>query len=104
MRDHGGAIVNMLADIWGGMPGMGHSGAARAGVWNFTETAACAWGHAGVRVNADAPGWIAAAGMDSYDTDYPRVFRHLQHKDPLQLFGTEANLARAAYPLLAPAP
>lgn len=43
MRQHGGAIVNMLADIWGGMPGMGHSGAARAGVWNLTETAACEW-------------------------------------------------------------
>jgi citronellol/citronellal dehydrogenase len=23
MSSHGGAIVNMLADIWGGMPGMG---------------------------------------------------------------------------------
>jgi len=26
MSKHGGAIVNMLADMWGGMPGMGHSG------------------------------------------------------------------------------
>ena len=29
MEAHGGSIVNMLADLWGGMPGMGHSGAAR---------------------------------------------------------------------------
>ena len=63
MRQHGGAIVNMLADIWGGMPGMGHSGAARAGVWNLTETAACEWAHAGVRVNAVAPGWIATTNI-----------------------------------------
>ena len=27
MQAHGGAIVNMIADIWGSMPGMGHSGA-----------------------------------------------------------------------------
>ena len=31
MQRHGGAIVNMAADMWNGMPGMGHSGAARAG-------------------------------------------------------------------------
>ena len=64
MRAHGGAIVNMLADMWHGMPGMGHSGAARAGMLNFTETAACEW--APVRVNAVAPGWIASSGMDTY--------------------------------------
>ena len=32
MAKHGGSIVNMAADMWGGMPGMGHSGAARSGV------------------------------------------------------------------------
>ena len=31
MAKHGGSIVNMTADMWGGMPGMGHSGAARSG-------------------------------------------------------------------------
>ena len=40
MQPHGGAIVNVIADMWLGMPGMGHSGAARAGMLNFTETAA----------------------------------------------------------------
>jgi citronellol/citronellal dehydrogenase len=39
MQHHGGSIVNMTADMWGGMPGMGHSGAARAGVDNLTKTA-----------------------------------------------------------------
>lgn len=103
MRQHGGAIVNMLADIWGGMPGMGHSGAARAGVWNLTETAACEWAHAGVRVNAVAPGWIASSGMDSYDDDYRAVLRELKTKVPLQRFGTEAELAAAVVFLLSPA-
>lgn len=103
MEHHGGTIVNMLADIWGGMPGMGHSGAARAGVWNFTETAACEWGHAGVRVNAVAPGWIASAGMDSYNEDYQALLRTLRHKVPLQRFGTESELACAAVFLLSEA-
>jgi NAD(P)-dependent dehydrogenase (short-subunit alcohol dehydrogenase family) len=30
-----GAIVNIIADMWGGMPGMGHAGAARAGMLNL---------------------------------------------------------------------
>ena len=40
MREHGGSIVNIGADYEGGMPGMGHNGAARAGLSNFTATAA----------------------------------------------------------------
>ena len=64
MLGHGGAIVNIIADMWNGMPGMGHSGAARAGMLNLTETASLEW--APVRVNAVAPGWIASSGMDHY--------------------------------------
>lgn len=100
MEGHGGSIVNMLADIWGGLPGMGHSGAARGGVLTFTETAACEWGHAGVRVNAVAPGWIASAGIDTYDEAYRNVLRALPPKVPLQRFGTEAELASAVVYLL----
>ena len=103
MEDHGGSIVNMLADIWGGMPGMGHSGAARGGVLNLTETAACEWGHSGVRVNAVAPGWIASNGMDHYDEHYRSVLRGLKTKVPLQRFGTEAELAAAVVFLLSEA-
>ena len=103
MEAHGGSIVNMLADIWGGMPGMGHSGAARGGVLNFTETAACEWGHAGVRVNAVAPGWVASAGIDTYDEDYRKLLRGLRRKVPLQRFGTEAELSSAVVYLLSDA-
>ena len=66
----GGAIVNIIADMWNGMPGMGHSGAARAGMLNFTETAALEW--APVRVNAVAPGWIASSGLDRYPPEMAR--------------------------------
>jgi len=70
MGAHGGAVVNIVADFWSGMPGMGHSGAARAGMVNFTETAALEWAPAGVRVNAVAPGWIASSGFDTYDSEF----------------------------------
>ena len=103
MEHHGGNIVNMLADIWGGMPGMGHSGAARGGVLTFTETAACEWGYAGVRVNAVAPGWIASSGIDTYDPQYRNLLRGLRTKVPLQRFGTEAELSSAVVYLLSEA-
>ena len=51
-----GAIVNMVADVWMGAPGMVHTGAARAGVMNMTITLAAEWAREGVRVNAVAPG------------------------------------------------
>ena len=77
----GGAIVNVIADMWHGMPGMGHSGAARAGMLNFTETAALEW--APVRLNAVAPGWIASSGMDHYPPQMTERIRGLKKLVPL---------------------
>ena len=99
---HGGNIVNMLADMWGGMPGMGHSGAARAGMENFTKTAAYEWGHAGVRVNAVAPGWVASSGMDTYPDAMKNMIRSLKDHVPLQRIATEAEIASAIVFLLSP--
>ncbi len=103
MADHGGAIVNIIADMWGGMPNMGHSGAARAGMLNFTETAACEWGAANVRVNAVAPGWIASSGMDTYPDWMGPVIRSMREKVPLQRLGSEAEVSAAIVFLLSPA-
>jgi len=103
MKANGGAIVNMIADIWHGMPSMGHSGAARAGMLSFTETAACEWAVAGVRVNAVAPGWIASSGFDTYDPPMRAQLRRLRSVVPLQRFGTEAEVSAAAVFLLSEA-
>ena len=67
MINSGGNIVNITADMWNGMPGMSHSGAARSGMDNLTKTLAYEWGYAGVRVNSVAPGYIASSGLDTYD-------------------------------------
>ena len=101
MGDNGGAIVNIIADIWGGMPGMGHSGAARAGMLNLTETAALEW--APVRVNAVAPGWIASSGMDAYPPSMRDTIRSMRKLVPLRRLGTESEVAAAITFLLSPA-
>jgi citronellol/citronellal dehydrogenase len=96
-----GAVVNIIADMWHGMPGMGHSGAARAGMLNFTETAAFEW--APVRVNAVAPGWIASSGLDHYPPEMAAHIRSLPKHVPLGRLGTESEVSAAIVFLLSPA-
>lgn len=103
MQAHGGAIVNIVADIWGSMPGMGHSGAARAGMVSFTETAAAEWARSGVRVNAVAPGYIASSGMDHYPAEAGPMLREMRGTVPAGRFGNEAETSAGIVFLLSPA-
>jgi citronellol/citronellal dehydrogenase len=103
MQAHGGSVVNMTADFRNGMPGMGHSGAARAGMANLTATAAFEWAHAGVRVNAVAPGWIASSGMDSYGGAMKAFIPKLKNHVPMRRLGLEAEVSAAIVFLLSPA-
>ena len=103
MQARGGAIVNIVADMWGSMPGMGHSGAARAGMVNFTETAALEWARSGVRVNAVAPGYIASSGMDHYPPEAGPMLREMRATVPAGRFGNEAETSAAIVFLLSPA-
>lgn len=95
MSAHGGAIVNMAADMWGGMPGMGHSGAARAGVVNLTQTMAVEWAKSGVRVNCVAPGWIISSGMDQYEGAFRAIIPAMKQHVPLKRMGTESEVSAA---------
>ncbi len=103
MREHGGAMVNILADMWRGMPTMAHSGAARAGMDNLTKTAAVEWARSGVRVNAVAPGWIASSGLDHYPAQMRDHIRTLHRWVPLKRWGTEAEVSAAVVFLLSDA-
>jgi len=103
MQKAGGAIVNIVADMWGSMPNMGHSGAARAGMVSFTETAALEWAAQGVRVNAVAPGYIASSGMDHYPPEAGDMLRAMPRTVPAGRFGTEAETSAAVVFLLSPA-
>jgi len=102
MQEHGGAIVNMTADFRNGMPGMGHSGAARAGMSNLTMSAAFEWASSGVRVNAVAPGWVASSGMDSYGGAVKALIPQLRKHVPLRRLASEAEISAAIVFLLSP--
>ena len=103
IQARGGAIVNMTADFRNGMPGMAHSGAARAGMANLTQTAAFEWARAGVRVNAVAPGWISSSGMDTYAEPMKSGIKQLRHHVPLKRMALEAEVSAPIVFLLSPA-
>ena len=94
-------IVNIIADMWHGMPGMAHSGAARAGMLNLTETASLEW--APLRVNAVAPGVIASSGMDRYPPEHKPIILAAAKTIPAQRLGTESEVSAAVVFLLSPA-
>ncbi|MGQ0596825.1 SDR family oxidoreductase [Aquabacterium sp.] len=102
MAKHGGSVVNMTADMWNGMPGMAHSGAARAGMANLTKTAAYEWAASHVRVNAVAPGWIASSGMDAYGPAMAPMIRVLKDNLPAKRMGLEAEVSSVICFLLSP--
>lgn len=103
MKFNGGSIVNITADNWFGMPMMGHSGAARAGMVNFTETAAYEWAPSNVRVNVVAPGWVASSGMDQYPPEMTPVIQAMPQINPLGRLATESEIAAAIVFLLSDA-
>ena len=55
-----GSVINVssVAGL-GAVPFMSHYGAAKAAVLSLTRSIAVEWAHAGVRVNALVPGWVA---------------------------------------------
>jgi citronellol/citronellal dehydrogenase len=103
MKDNGGAMVNIIADMWNGWPNFGHSGAARGGMLTLSESAACEWAESGVRVNTVAPGGIASSGFDKYTPEAQVEIRKYAAKVPLCRFGTEAEVSAAIVFLLSPA-
>ncbi len=100
---HGGAIVNIISEMWRGFPGMAHSGAARAGVENLTKTLAVEWARAGVRVNAVAPGLIRSSGLTHYGEQMQPLIEKMVEDLPAKRMGTEAEAAAAVTFLLSPA-
>jgi citronellol/citronellal dehydrogenase len=102
MREKGGAIVNMVADVWAGVPGMVHTGAARAGVMNMTVTLAAEWARNSVRVNAVAPGPILSSGLATYpEAMQRRTINEVKVTPPARL-GTESEVSSAVTYLLSP--
>lgn len=103
MAENGGAIVNIIADIWHGWPDFAHSGAARGGMLTLSESVACEWAADNVRVNCVAPGGIASSGFDTYPPEVAPKLYEFQERVPLQRYGTESEISAAIVFLLSPA-
>jgi citronellol/citronellal dehydrogenase len=103
MGRHGGRIVNIVAEMWNGFPGMAHTGAARAGVVNLTKTLAIEWAAAGIRINSVAPGTIKSSGMKNYAQAVQLAAVQLARKNPSARLGTESEVSAAVAYLLSPA-
>lgn len=85
-----GAIVNIIAEIYRGFPGMAHTGAARAGVDNLTKSLAIEWAMHKIRINAVAPGIIRTTGTDRYP---PELVEGMRKETPWKRLGTPEEVA-----------
>ncbi len=85
-----GRIVNVIAQIIRGFPGMVHTGAARAGVDNMTKTLAVEWAIHGIRANAVAPGVIVTTGTKQYP---PELLDTAEKANPLHRLGTAEEVS-----------
>ena len=87
-----GRIVMVTAMVARGFPGMAHTGAARAGVENLTETLAIEWAQHGIRVNCIAPGNnIRSSGTAQYGEEALELTRRAT---PLMRLGSVDVVAR----------
>lgn len=88
-----GNIINIIANIYRGFPGMMHTGAARAGVDNMTKTLAVEWSPYNLRVNAIAPGIINSSGLLQYPDE---IKRGIADTIPLKRLGEVSEVAYLA--------
>lgn len=95
-----GCIVNMIANIYRGFPGMAHTGAARAGVENLTMSLAVEWSRYNIQVNAIAPGIITSSGTEQYPAG---LLQHAIETCPAKRAGTVDEVSASIVFLCSPA-
>ena len=99
-----GSIVNVIATYaWTGAPGVVHSAAAKAGVWNMTMTLAGEWGPRNIRVNSVAPGIVVTEGASTHlGYDDPAVQKAITGMIPSRRLATSEEVADAVAYLASP--
>lgn len=95
-----GTIINIIAMIYRGFPGMSHTGAARAGVDNLTKSLAVEWSPHRIRCNAVAPGIIRTSGTDRYPEELVIAARR---STPWKRLGVAEEVAHLVTFLASPA-
>jgi citronellol/citronellal dehydrogenase len=96
-----GKVVSITLSPHNGMPGMVHSGAARAAVENMMRTLAIEWSRFGIRLVAVAPGQI---DTEVFRTKYPKaVVETVPRTVPLGRLGRPEEVAWLIAYLASPA-
>jgi citronellol/citronellal dehydrogenase len=99
--NEGGKVISVTLSPHNGMPGMVHSGAARAAVENMMRTLSIEWSRHNVKLCAIAAGQFDTETMR---TKYPSVVvENLASTIPLQRLGTEEEWAWLVAYLASPA-
>ena len=99
--DSGGKVISITLSPHNGMPGMVHSGAARAAVENMMRTLSIEWSRFGIRCVAVAPGQIAT---ETLKTKYPKqMVDNLASTIPLGRLGEPEEVAWLVAYLASPA-
>jgi citronellol/citronellal dehydrogenase len=97
----GGKVISVTLSPHNGMPGMAHSGAARAGVENMMRTLAVEWARFGIRTCAIAAGQF---DTETLRIKYPKeVVEAIPSTVPLGRLGTEEEWAWLVAYLASPA-
>ncbi len=97
----GGKVLSVTLSPHNGMPGMAHSGAARAAVENLMRTLAVEWARFGIKLNALAAGQF---GTDTLLTKYPKqIVDGVASTIPLQRMGEPEEMAWLVAYLASPA-
>ncbi|KAI9014261.1 short-chain dehydrogenase/reductase SDR [Hyaloraphidium curvatum] len=104
MKDHGGSIVNILANYEAGYVWYSHTAAARSGVANLSFSLAQEWAPYGIRINNVVPGVILGGGIVSghYPKEVIESMFGMETTIPAGRFGTESEIAAAVTFLLSP--
>jgi citronellol/citronellal dehydrogenase len=94
-----GAIVNIVADVWRGLPGIAHTAAARAGVIYLSKSIAVEWAPLNIRVNCVAPGCCETEGYGVYPKEGVETYAQ---SNPMRRSGDAQDIAEACVYLAAP--
>jgi NAD(P)-dependent dehydrogenase (short-subunit alcohol dehydrogenase family) len=100
-RKSPGSVVSILATYaWTGSAYVLPSACAKAGVMAMTRSLAVEWGHAGIRLNAIAPGPIPTEGAFSRLMTNPVAEKAARDRTALGRFGKPEEIANLAAFLL----
>lgn len=90
----GGAIVNLLSQVVGGVPATGIADyvSAKSGLMGLSKAMAAEWAEDGVRVNMVSPGLTRTEMTEHY---HERIFRMEAARTPLKRIATPADVANS---------